>query len=354
VAHRWLKPLLKYLLGIAVLAYVLTANWRAKPGSTGPGLADALSGPIHFSRLALVGMCIIPAVLMTFVRWYSLVRALDLPLSPREGLRLGLLGYFFNTLLPGAVGGDLVKAAVLVRSQDRRTAAVASIIIDRVIGLLGLAALIVLSGGIFYLIGDPVLTSQPGLNTILRWAVIFLAVTGVGWFLVGFLSRPVEERIAERFEMIPKVGAMVAEAWRAAWIYRRQPRAVFLGLAITVAGHVFNVFAFHNASRVFAPENADLPTLREHFLLVPVGLAIGALFPAPGGLGGSEFSYGKLYELVGASASLGVLGSLAVQLSRWILGGLAYFTAQFIPAEKRDEPTRMSESAREEAIPHSN
>ena len=71
------------------------------------------------------------ALVLTFLRWFWLVRALGLPFRVRDALRLGFIGNVFNLVIPGAVGGDLVKGAFLCREQARKTQAVASMVIDR-------------------------------------------------------------------------------------------------------------------------------------------------------------------------------------------------------------------------------
>ena len=60
---------------------------------------------------------------------------------------LGFIGMVFNLVIPGAVGGDLIKAAYLVRMRIRKTQAIASMVIDRILGLLGLFILAAIAGG---------------------------------------------------------------------------------------------------------------------------------------------------------------------------------------------------------------
>ncbi len=328
--NRWLSTLVKYILGFAVLAYVLWSNWRPKEGTPGPGLADALAGPMQVGPFVIAGLCAGIGLLITIARWWVLAQALALPLPPREALRLGLLGYFFNTLLPGSIGGDLVKMAAVVRSQDRRTAAVASILFDRAIGLAGIVLLVVLVGGGYWLSGDPLLSNQPALLRIFRWSCwLFLAATVV-WVPLGWLPQWRADRLASRLARIPKLGGVLAEFWRAGWAYRHQPRATAIALGLSLINHVFGVLAYHFAARVFAPNTSDLPALGEHFLLVPVGMTVKALFPAPGGAGGGEFVYGTLYDWTGRPEALGVLGSLAVLALAWIIGLIAYVFAMML------------------------
>ena len=60
-------------------------------------------------------------------------------------MRIGLIGFFYNSVLPGSVGGDIIKAAAIAREQSRRTIAVATVIMDRVIALWGLVWFVAVS-----------------------------------------------------------------------------------------------------------------------------------------------------------------------------------------------------------------
>jgi uncharacterized protein (TIRG00374 family) len=267
------------------------------------------------------------------VRWYILVRALDLPVSPRKVTKLCLVGYIWNTLLPGSIGGDLVKAASLVRSEARRTAAVSSIIFDRAIGLGGLILVVFLVGGFFYLRGDAEF-EQPTLMYVLKASTITTIVAGFGWIGLYFLPEWNVNRFAQRLEWLAGVGHSLAEAWRSFSLYCKRPKAVALALAMTVIVHVINVFAFDQCARVFTQSREQLPSLQEHMVLVPVGITIKALPLAPGGVGVAEYTFGKMYELIGKPAALGVLGSLAFLLSTWVLAAISFVAAQFVPPDK--------------------
>src|SRR5690606_34271026 len=79
------------------------------------------------------------AFLLTFTRWYLLVTAQDLPFRWQDSVRLGFLGILFTYVAPGAVGGDIVKAMLIAREQpSRKATAVASVVLDRILGLIAL------------------------------------------------------------------------------------------------------------------------------------------------------------------------------------------------------------------------
>ena len=56
------------------------------------------------------------------------------------------IGMVFNLVIPGAVGGDLIKAAYLVRMRIRKTQAIASMVIDRILGCSALFVLAAIAG----------------------------------------------------------------------------------------------------------------------------------------------------------------------------------------------------------------
>lgn len=330
----WRSTLLKYLLGLAVLGYVVWSNWEPKPGAGGEGLKDMFRKPIQFGPWIIAGLFTVTATTITFIRWSILTRALDLPLTLRDTMRLGCIGYYFNTMLPGSIGGDLVKAGALIRSQERRTAAVATIICDRLIGLAGLIALVVIMGSIFWCIDDPMF-QKPGLVWVFRSCAIILIIGTIVWILMGYLNSHQAHRFAGRLALIPKVGGVFSELWRSVWMYRSKAGVVYLTLAMTIGLHVFNVLAFHFAVRVFTGDPSQWASLREHFIIVPVGLVVRALFPTPGGAGGAELGFGGLYDLAGHPATTGIKGSFALLVLAWVLGVKAYIIGTSIPTEKK-------------------
>lgn len=324
MTKRLLVNGLKYGLGIALLIYVIWRNWDPPPG--GVGLAAALQRPIQFWALGLAAIIYLVGVVFTFNRWYVLVKAQELPFTPVNALRLGLIGFFLSTFLPGSIGGDIIKAAFLAREQSRRTVAVATVLVDRAMGLWGLIWVVFLLGAGFWIAGNPILMNDPKLRTIVTTATTIIAITLGLWGVLLILPQRRADIFAGRLTRIPKVGHSLAEFWRAIWMYRMKRFDLLLALLISIVSHLCFVFAFYFAAQVFqAPgEKPEIPTLTEHFLLVPIGTAIQALFPAPGGVGGSEYGFGKLYALVGCPEANGVLASLAQRVIVWGLSLIGY------------------------------
>jgi hypothetical protein len=67
-----------------------------------------------------------------------------------------------------------------------------------------------------------------------------------------------------------------------------------------------------------------VPSLTQHFLLVPLGLVMQALVPTPGGAGGGEWGFAALFVLFRAAEANGVLASLVQRVFNWVLGVIGY------------------------------
>ena len=316
------KNLIQYGIGAALLGYILAVNWEGKPGSQTPGLGDIFAKPFHVGPLLWAAVIWVGALFITFVRWWILVRAQGLPFSLYNAFRLGLVSYFFNTFLPGSVGGDVIKAVAVAREQTRRTVAVATVVIDRILGLWALAWLVMLLGGIFWATENPYLINNESLKTIVRVTTGIVIASAAAWWLLGLLSEKRAEAIAQRLGRFPKVGGSLGEMWRACSLYRRQPGVVAIALGMTLVAHAGWVVIFYLCVSAFP--DIELPTLAEHFLIVPVGMTAQALFPLPGGIGGGEAAYGWLYTRLDKPATGGVLGCLVQRVIAWGIGLVGY------------------------------
>lgn len=348
MTKQLLINLCKYGLGLGILAYVIWRNWSPAGGS--PGLADALQRPIQLVPLLLACTICTVGVVLTFIRWYILVRAQELPFTLGDALRLGSIGFFLNTCLPGSVGGDIIKAAFIAREQKRRTVAVATVLLDRIIGLWGLFWLVVLLGLAFWMEGNAALHANRGLQTILLGCVAVVVASVVCWVLLGILSDSRAQRLASSLERVPKVGHSLAELWRACWMYRRRGQSVAAALLISVIGHVCFVLAYYFAAQIFQEpgQEGQIPTLAEQFLIIPVGMTFQAVFPSPGGVGAGEWGFGKLYALVGKPEAEGVLASLAQRAVNWLLGFVGYLVYLRMRPTLRgvtEEPVEGTEAA---------
>ena len=71
-------------------------------------------------------------------RWRMLLAVQDIHITFGESLRLTYIGWFFNNWMPGATGGDFVKAYYIAQQTHKKTEAVTVVFLDRIIGLVAM------------------------------------------------------------------------------------------------------------------------------------------------------------------------------------------------------------------------
>ena len=106
------------------------------------------------------------------LRWHILLRAAKLPIRFSQSLRLTFTGLFSSNFLPSTVGGDLARLAGAVYLGMDAGVVTASLIVDRLVGMAGMALL--LPVGLSVLV-RPTVWSQPAALAGLT------ALPGVQW-----------------------------------------------------------------------------------------------------------------------------------------------------------------------------
>src|ERR1700759_1772476 len=107
-----------------------------------------------FSRINNVGSLIWIAlaigvnffqIFIGVLRWREISAECGAPLELRQAMRYNVIGAFFNQTLPSAIGGDAVRLWLVARAGAGWRASTYSIFVDRAVGLIALAIIIVAS-----------------------------------------------------------------------------------------------------------------------------------------------------------------------------------------------------------------
>ena len=117
------------------LAIACTASRALRNSRIWPDAAAArarLSSRANEATALLLGAGLfLIGLLLQFIRWFALVRAQNLPFSFANALRLGLIGFFFNSFLPTAVGGDGYRVLRTLPHESYRSRALSAVIVER-------------------------------------------------------------------------------------------------------------------------------------------------------------------------------------------------------------------------------
>ena len=245
-------------------------------------------------------------------RWKILLAVQDINMTWLRTWQLFMIGMFFNLFMLGSTGGDVVKMFLTMReARNNKAAALLSVFMDRVIGML---ALIFLSVGFLYFRYD-LLNHAEGSSTLLNlllWlmAAALLIIVGMftfsalGW--VHYLPQwtPLRGRIVE----ISAACHMYAKGWRLTiW-------------AFLISFPLFGMFftTFYCAARAFT----DQLGMVDIFSVMPIVAVITAIPISVSGIGLRESLFVSLLAPFGVTAAVATLISVTGFLIN-TLGSLA-------------------------------
>jgi uncharacterized membrane protein YbhN (UPF0104 family) len=324
----------KFLLAFGILA-VLFYRLRGEDV-----FARLVNEPKHWGALALAQCLVLAAISLNYMRWYVLVRALQLDFRPADAFRLGSIGMLINQILPaGSVGGDLFKAVFIAREQPgKRTEAVASVLIDRVVGLY--AMMLVASAG--YLFGSRNADLGAAIETAGRTVVgaALVGTLGIALLMTPLLTHP---RMRAWVAGWPVVGATAARLIGAAAAYRHSRRTLFAGIIMSCCTHTLFVLAFWLIGQGL-PLSA--PSLSTMLVIGPLSLAAGAAIPTPGGLGGLEAALDELFVRVGSPRGDGLLVAITYRVMTYVMaavGAVYYVRARRAVAQVLHEAEELAD-----------
>ncbi len=280
-------------------------------------------------------------------RWWLLLRDQGIRIPYREAHRLTFIGFFFNNVVPGATGGDLVKAVYVARQTSKRAEAAITVLMDRVVGIVALAliAAIVLSTRL----------GQPEYRELALFIYGFLGCFALACTV--FFSRRLRRvlRVDAITARLP-FAALIRRLDDAVFLYRYQKRRVLLALLLSFGNQLsiqFIMVLFAHALHMTTRSGAPVP-VSDHMIVLPAAWIVTALPSLPGAWGVREAAFAVGFHLVGVDRSpavaLSVMGGMN-QLVWSLLGGvytiLDRSTVRAVTASARDEAQASPDS-----LPH--
>jgi hypothetical protein len=281
--------LLKFGISFGLIAYLI---WNATQSSDKVDVFDNLRNqPKNWWMFAGAWAFCTVAVLLTFVRWWYLVRAIGIPCRFADAFRISFWGFLFNLAPLGIVGGDLVKAVMLAHEQRAyRAKAVASVLFDRVIGLYLLfvvASVAILCTGLWRI-------DVPKIVWICNATLIITILGTVGialMYVPGVLDGPLSRTLGR----LPRVGPIITSLIEAVGLYRYKPVVLIVSSLMSIGVHCLFSIGIYLIARGLPGGVLSLGT---HFVVWPLSAAVGVL-PLP--FGPTEGVLDYLYMKIGVT-----------------------------------------------------
>ena len=192
---RWLGT----LLSLALLIYLVGHNWGE--------LVLAVREMSVAILLLSLGIMFVSRLAVGF-RWHMLLRVTDFDVTWGKTQRITFAGLFASNFLPTTIGGDVVRLAGAVQYRMDGAISTASLIVDRLVGMLGMALVLPL--------GVPPLwdwfANQNAQAKDISYSLVATATLSKLW--------------QHGVEVLKRI-------WHSLALWRTQPRALWLSLLFT-------------------------------------------------------------------------------------------------------------------------
>ncbi len=320
-------------LGLALLIYL---------GASGVIDWSALAGLGRSWPLSLVALSLVFLSSIIIIAWRLclLMRPHGLHLSLSASIRLTLIGAFFNTCLPGATGGDVVKIYYAMDGNRGRRLEIATImLLDRVVGMLGLLGLALVLAPFF----QSMLAASPVLR-ILPWAAGGVLVA----ILVGMWVCTSDQVIWRRMvtwvvQTLPR-GEYLERVINTLRVYRAHKAVFCQAVGVAMCVHLCMMTCILLVVEATHPAGADSRMM----FLSAMGFVANALPVTPGGLGVGEAVFDQLFLMAGfTGGAVAILGWRVLMILSGLPGIIFYLLdkKQAVVAEQTPlAPSQATES----------
>lgn len=270
---------------------------------------------LSWERIIIVVFLILISRLATFARWHVLLQIESIKVDWKDSLRLTFAGLFAANFLPTTIGGDVVRLAGAMRLKVSGSLAAASLIVDRLIGMAGMALIAPL--GIIPVVAD------------------FDKVT---IFIEG--NTPLLSSLFINNKLIKKIKGVFQKIFHSFSFWLSHPKYLFLALFFTFI-HMLCIFLIVEVLATGMNESipfwkiAGLWSLTYFITLIPISI---------NGLGLQELSFANLFTLFGGLSDATGLSIALIMRVLMLVGSApgAFFISSILSGETYSEISQQN------------
>lgn len=333
-----------------VLVFVLKASvtlsllaWLIQTGSLDMSRLSVLVSSAEVTLVTLVTWASM-TVAMSTARWKVMLGAVGAHVSFPRAAALQTMALFFNGVVPGNVGGDLIKNHSVLGKQGGKL--VVLMLVERTVGLISL----VWTAGLGLLLSAPRLGGDSRLSGLAAFIVaLMVASVGGTWLFLAKVpraldrARPANGGFTARLRT--KARELAASAVATLTLVRDAKSRVAGAFAISSLMHLGNAAYFLYLARHLGNPEASYGQM---LMVFPVGMLSLVVPISVSGLGVGHFMFDELFAILGLQGGANVFNAYTVaQLSLCLLGAIPYLVMRsrnFAPATAEEKTAKANAS----------
>lgn len=320
----------KLLTALQILVTLGILSWVFHDPKTRAEMAAAITAANPWWVLSSV-TAFGTVILLAMLRWQILLRVQGICIHWWRTGALVMIGMFFNILVPGNTGGDVFKIFYLLKEVPHKKAqALLTVLIDRILGLLGLMLI-----AVFIVWQRYDWLQQTEITRTLTWTLMLILLGAFGVIAFGFLVSSLgwADKLPAKMPLRDKIIDMTVayNAYAKAW------RASLISILISFGIHFSVFYMFYSAARSLG---ARVP-IGDFFSLMPIVSVITSLPISVGGTGAREWLFqtllGKLCAVPESQAFAISLLGFVVTVFWAAVGGAIYLFYRSSDHERMSE-----------------
>lgn len=290
--------------------------------------------------LIIVGIfCYVPIIILSLIRWDALLKVQGIFLSPVTLTRLFFIGAFFNNFTLGVTGGDVVKAYyVSHEAKNKRTEAVITVFIDRVIGMIALFSIALTA--LFFIENNEFMLK-------IRTLILSLFV-GTLLFCFFLFNKSLLKKIPFLEHIMRKLPFYHAlkKTYNAFHLYHNHKGTLLFTFFLSIFLQVIMMLIISLLGKALDIQEVSMV---HYFLFFPIIATLSALPISLGGLGVGEAAFVYFFGLVGVTSGKAFALGLCTRFV-WIAWGLIGGLIYILPSNKIKKEALQEKAKELEAL----
>lgn len=260
--------------------------------------------------------------LLVTLRWRALLHIAEVRIPFWRAFQLQMTALFFNVVIPGSVGGDVVKSLYVARGEapQKRTLILLIVFVERLIGLAGLvllASIVILTRGL-----SVFADTQLRQLAMAVGALGLLTVLGPLFFM--FVMHHGGGRLDQWTRGTTRLAGLLNRLVTAARLLVAGPKQLAMALALSMVSHGIVMVYFTALTRLILDQDVPYSAIATIF---PLGILTLVLPISPSGLGVGHMAFERLFQAIGLESGATIFNVyLLGQIAPCILGVFPYLT----------------------------